>query len=363
MSNDKDTPKFQVYKYENMGGSGSPYLDMSDAYANNIGTVLSFEYEPTKKVVYFKAFITALNESFNTSYKTETVFGRVDPIHTFGNIQRNISFTFKIPAASSGEAFENLGNVQQLAQFMYPTYEEGYSTQANRISEPPLVRLKVMNIVQKSFNWPSAPSATASFDDYISTPVYAGNNQEVHSYASLLGTLNSISVDHNLGGTEGVIEKDQNVVLPKLITVTCDFTAIHEEDLGWESGGVEDMSVANIVRDAAASDPGMFSQQDFAASFANEAFPYGAVLAETQVAPAASSTENAAETQDRDGLPGTDQFLAEEEARMNATIVMPETVIIATPPASPSSWAGRLGAGWQADGKVAPLHRGYKFPD
>jgi len=67
-----------------MGGSGSPYLDMSDAYANNIGTVLSFEYVPTGKAVYFKAFITALNEAYNTSYSTESgLFGRIDPLHAF----------------------------------------------------------------------------------------------------------------------------------------------------------------------------------------------------------------------------------------------------------------------------------------
>jgi len=360
MSNDKDTPKFQVYKYETGSvGSGSPYLDMSDAYANNIGTVLSFEYEPTKKVVYFKAFITALNESFNTSYKTETVFGRVDPIHTFGNIQRNISFTFKIPAASSGEAFENLGNVQQLAQFMYPTYEEGYSTQANRISEPPLVRLKVMNIVQRPIGTGATNiSATGSFADYQTL----GHMPEPFpSTNGLLGTLNSISIDHNLGGEEGVIEKDQNVVLPKLITVTCDFTAIHEEDLGWEDGG-ESSDVPKAGPSAVGADDSILVTSPPRASFANEAFPYRAVLAETQVAPAASSTENAAETQAHADEPGYDAFLAGEEAKMNATIVMPETVIIATPPASPPSWASQLSRGWEADGKTAPLHRGYKFP-
>ena len=240
-----------------MKGKSSPYLDITDSYANNIQTFLSFEYVPTGRAVYFKAFITALNDSFNTSYKTEAVFGRIDPIHAFGNIQRSINFTFSIPAASSGEAFENLGNVQQLAQFMYPTYEEGHSKQANRISESPLIRLKIMNIIQKPSNSDATnTSATGSYIAYQSSP---------DTTTSLLGTLNSISIDHNLGGAEGVIEKGPNVVLPKLITVTCDFTAIHEEDLGWSAGDSSD------------------------ASFANEAFPYGAVLAETEVAPAAGT--------------------------------------------------------------------------
>jgi len=268
MANDTDTPKFQVYKYQDMKGKSSPYLDITDSYANNIQTFLSFEYVPTGRAVYFKAFITALNDSFNTSYKTEAVFGRIDPIHAFGDIQRSINFTFSIPAASSGEAFENLGNVQQLAQFMYPTYEEGHSKQANRISESPLIRLKIMNIIQKPSNSDATnTSATGSYIAYQSSP---------DTTTSLLGTLNSISIDHNLGGAEGVIEKGPNVVLPKLITVTCDFTAIHEEDLGWGASGTDDQWGWDAT----------FS------SFANEAFPYGAVLAETEVAPAASSQES-----------------------------------------------------------------------
>ena len=283
---------------------------MSDAYANNIETVLSFEYVPTGKAVYFKAFITALNEAYNTSYNTESgLFGRVDPIHTFSNIQRNISFTFKVPAASGGEAFENLGNVQQLAQFMYPTYED--SRRANTISESPLIRLKVMNIIQK----PSTSVATNT----SATGSYAAYQSSLDTTTSLLGTLNSISIDHNLGGAEGVIEKGENVVLPKLITVTCDFTAIHEEDLGWDAGGeaCPECDVITFFPEGANS---AHTLEVVSNTFANEAFPYGAVLAETQVAPAASSTENAAETQARDGLAGTEQFLAEEEAKLAASL-------------------------------------------
>ena len=300
MSNDKDTPKFQVYKYQEREGLASPYLDISDAYANNIETVLSFQYVPTGKVVYFKAFITALNESFNTSYKTETVFGRVDPIHTFSNIQRNMNFTFSIPAASSCEAFENLGNVQQLAQFMYPTYED--PTRANTISGPPLIRFKVMNII----------SSTPSF--HPDDGGYAAPFTSYRSYAAalgLLGTLNNISVDHNLGGEEGVIEKGQNVVLPKLITVTCDFTVIHEEDLGWDAGG-ESSDVPEEGPSAVGADGSILVTSPPRASFTNDAFPYGAVLAETEVAPAADTAwDDAFEN---------DAAIADLEADLNKTM-------------------------------------------
>jgi len=301
MSNDSDTPRFQVYKYQDMEGKSSPYLDISDAYANNIETVLSFEYVPTGKAVYFKAFITALNEAYNTSYNTESgLFGRVDPIHTFSNIQRNISFTFEIPAASGGEAFENLGNVQQLAQFMYPTYED--SRRANTISESPLIRLKVMNIIQK----PSTSVATNT----SATGSYAAYQSSLDTTTSLLGTLNSISIDHNLGGAEGVIEKGENVVLPKLITVTCDFTAIHEEDLGWEAGGEVCPECDDIIFFPEGAHLSGHTLEVVSNTFANEAFPYGAVLAEPQVAPAASSQQSPATVTQNANAAGSTQGTA-----------------------------------------------------
>ena len=138
-------PNFDYDRYDkNDSGLQSSH---SDAYANN-GFVISFYHMISKKHIRFKAFITTLNETYSPDYASETVFGRMDPIHTYKNTTRNISLAFKIPAASTGEAYENLAKAQTLIQMLYPAYTD--VNNALTVAQAPLVRLKVMNIIRKN---------------------------------------------------------------------------------------------------------------------------------------------------------------------------------------------------------------------
>ena len=109
-------------------------------------TVLSFEnVREGGKKVFFKAFITAFNETYTPNFNSTEVFGRTDPIQQYKNTTRNITLAWKLPAASESEAYENLGRAQSLIQMLYPTYLNVDS--ALTLSQAPLVRLKVMNLV------------------------------------------------------------------------------------------------------------------------------------------------------------------------------------------------------------------------
>jgi len=127
-----------------VGDISTYYTDGSDAYANQSKLFISFQHVPTERSVFFKAFITAFNEAYNCDWSSESLYGRADPIYMFKQTQRKITLAFKIPAASTSEAYENLGKVQQLVQFLYPSYVDIES--AATISQSPLVRLKVMNL-------------------------------------------------------------------------------------------------------------------------------------------------------------------------------------------------------------------------
>ena len=94
-----------------------------------------------------KAFITAFNDTFSPNYTPTEVFGRTDPIYQYKNTTRSITLAWKIPAASEGEAFENLSRVQKFLQMLYPSYTD--ANDALTLSETPLVRIKVMNLLQK----------------------------------------------------------------------------------------------------------------------------------------------------------------------------------------------------------------------
>jgi len=230
MADNEKKPGPPIFDSTKYAPTGKSYYPTTDAYANNKQTFISFYHVPSEEKVYFKAFITSFNESFSSDWTSEQVFGRADPIQTFKQNQRNISLNFKVPAAHEGEAYHNLGKIQKLIQFLYPTYTD--VAQANTITQSPLVRMKVMNLLSQ------APTSVDPGTD--ATTLY--NNYGTVTNAStadsgLLGVITNLTVNHNLEGDDGVIEKAQNTVLPKLLDVAVSFTVIHEHPVGWDESG------------------------------------------------------------------------------------------------------------------------------
>jgi hypothetical protein len=261
-----DSKIFNVnqYKSDTMTGTHqAEYADATDALANK-GLVISFQHVPSSTSVYFKAFITTFNESYTSDWATESVYGRTDPIQLFKQTQRKITLAFKVPCATLGEGYGNLAKVQQLLQFLYPSYEDPAS--ATTITQSPLVRIKVMNLLTKA----SAPAGDANTSP---GELYASYSSATDARLGLLGAIGNISVNHNIENPDlGVLEKGLSVagsqggmvgaILPRMIEISVDFTAIHETTLGW----------ANST------------------SFSNRGFPYGApASAEKTVAPAPSA--------------------------------------------------------------------------
>jgi len=204
--------------------------DGSDALANR-GFAISFQHLPSGKSVYFKAFITQFNESYTPDWTPETVYGRADPIYFFKNTTRSISLGFKIPAASEGEAYENLARVQELVQFLYPSYIDVQN--ANTISQAPLVRLKVMNLLRKSTTIDPVDAGVTLGSVSETFKAYTSTND---SSKGLLGVISNLAITHNLENeTHGVFEKAENTILPKLIDITMDFKPIHEHPVGWDA--------------------------------------------------------------------------------------------------------------------------------
>jgi|10_taG_2_1085330.scaffolds.fasta_scaffold30961_2 hypothetical protein len=274
-----DSDDFKPFNALQYGGelerSTHTFVDGSDAYANNHRTVISFLHQPSQNSVTFKAFISTFNETCNSDWASERVFGRADPIYMFRQTDRKISLAFKVPAASSGEAYENLGKLQLLAQFLYPAYKN--AAHAQTITQSPLIRIKFMNLLANRPGGPVATidgSATELYNEYV-TSANDGNPA-----TGLLGTISSLTFNHNLEGDIGAIDfKGSNTILPKMVDVALEFSVIHEPRIaqGWWS-----MS-ENIME----FDGG------------NSGFPYGAPLYEdpepAAPTPAAEETEAAAE--------------------------------------------------------------------
>jgi hypothetical protein len=256
------------------------YTDGSDFLANQQKLLVSFLHVPSGKAIFFKAFIVAFNEQYTSNWASEEVYGRNDPIHLFKNTSRKITLGLKVPAASESEAYENLGKIQRLTQFLYPNYTDVGS--ATTIAQSPLVRIKVMNLMQKS---PPSPDLDAiesqAYQDAVAAqprvgatfagpggavgtivgpgPVPESEKARLAAEASergtakglykmyksnpassegLLGVIENLAVNHNLETTEGAFVIQENTILPKLINIDLSFSVMHEEPLGWrESTG------------------------------------------------------------------------------------------------------------------------------
>ena len=217
------------------------FVDGSDSLANK-GMNIGFEHVPTGNKVAFKAFITSFNETYSSDWVSENVYGRGDPIHMFRNTSRNISLAWKIPAATEGEAYQNLERLQRFIQFLYPTYTNVQN--ASTINQSPLVRLKLMNLAQKS-------SYRDNFQGF-----YLNSTGDT---PGLLGIIKNVTIQHNLDGDAGVFEANAAPdshsaakILPKVIEVNMDFGVIHEHTMGWDTG----TGVFGSDSDAAASKNG-----------------------------------------------------------------------------------------------------------
>tara|TARA_Y100000034_G_C6894433_1_gene412069 strand:- start:424 stop:1608 length:1185 start_codon:yes stop_codon:yes gene_type:complete len=217
------------------------YVDGSDAYANLNKLFVSFQHAATGKSVFFKAFITAFNEAYSSDWTSESVYGRADPIYMFKQTQRKITLALKIPAASVSEGYENLGRIQMLTQFLYPNYETVSSAQT--ISQSPLVRLKVMNLLRNTNDAMTDQKVYGSDRLQAAGQVETdnrladyGNLQRWHSHDGLLGVIENLTVNHNLEGDDGSFVVGKGTVLPKFIDINLSFAPIHEHPLGWTKG-------------------------------------------------------------------------------------------------------------------------------
>ena len=296
-------PAFSVSRFQ--PELQNTYIPATDYYADQKGMHISFMHVPSNSVVSFKAFITAYNENFISNWTQEEVYGRADPIYMFKNTTRKITLAFKVPAASEGEAFQNLGRVQKLVQFLYPSYTtvDG-NVFAQTISQSPLVRMKMLNLGQSHVHGTGDYKSTQSeIESAFKTDEIAEVKESYrggltkamaevaaeadlspawpsYTYKSmtdkkvggeqspefgLLGIIDNLTVNHNLEGDDGAFEEGPGKILPKLIDVQISFAAIHEHVVGWQ----ENSSCEGTSR------------------FAGTAFPYSIDMEESLATPQA----------------------------------------------------------------------------
>lgn len=261
---------FYSKKYvNNTAEKDSPINDASDALGQ-AGYSIGFHHTISGKEVYFKAFLTAFNETYNSQWASETTYGRMDAIHMFKNTSRTITVAFKVPASTTGEAYENLARVQTLVQFLYPAYTNVGGAQT--IAQSPLVRLKIMNMVQNQAQ--STDIEPNNFESIIYDTYKRSTN--VGADKGLLGWMSGLTINHNLESDVGSFELQPQseqaengqykgsgaTILPKMIDINLDFTVIHEHALGWAGDTFSQQSFPYNAVEASGPDLSGFAGDD-----------------------------------------------------------------------------------------------------
>ena len=187
-------PKYHIS--DNMALNAKQYIETT-------GAKLEITSMATDYIVEFPAFLTDFSQTFDATWNTEDVYGRMDPIATYQGTKRTMSLGFDLPAGSINEAKDNLLNCAVLTKMVYPVYNS--HTENHILSKPPLVRVKFANLIE-------------------------------HQGSGLLGWITGLSWKPNLEMgmfTESSDEKKE--FFPKIIGISFSFNILHEQRLDQNS--------------------------------------------------------------------------------------------------------------------------------
>ena len=250
-------------KYFNHGMRGG-----TDSFVNRNGVYLEFFHLPTSNVVRFKAFITDYSEAYNVNFNEQDVYGRMDPIAIYEGTKRKINLGWTVVAESHAEAYENWKKVQQYVKMLYPSYKkfifDGKDTKrfsATTLAAPPLLKMRFMNLIAdasiEKLEKKGVVSNTSvnkgmvikkTLVDYL-----AGNAKDT----GLLVVPGSLNINTNWADRGGILSGGKRIdpvagsptmrpveyedyissdkfVLPLEVSLTSEFTVLHQHDLGTE---------------------------------------------------------------------------------------------------------------------------------
>lgn len=206
------------------GSSGDQYLSSKQG-----GYVLDFYSVATGRHVSFKGFITEFNDSFQASYNSESVYGRMDPIMTYQGTQRTINASFDVVAVNMEESVSNLARIENLVTLLYPKYNSSENGQGiETIQATPLIKVKFANMI-----------LDASSVEPVGRLFIDNDGREVGSAGSisakntgLLGAIEGFEYQPNFD--QGMFMTNNGKAFPKYVALSFSMTVLHTHKLGWD---------------------------------------------------------------------------------------------------------------------------------
>lgn len=221
----------------------------TSAVASDLFTIY-ITHLPTKATTTFSGYVTEFSDAFSSNWNEESVYGRMDPLATFQNTQREISLSFDIPSGDFEQAKHNLLQIDKLIQSLYPVYEGPERSQQNRLKAAPLIGMRFSNLMASSDNG-------LQLTGYLRGVTYAPDM----SYGGFASPATSLSVTKNRApandfflpdgpGTPPTVfnsttttESKTGFFIPKVVSMQLNYRVLHRHLTGfapqpgpWASG-------------------------------------------------------------------------------------------------------------------------------
>ncbi len=209
-------PTERIVFQEEEGTTFISSADPTDYLFNRKNLAITIQHIPTGHTVRFKALVKTFSDSFESSWNSEEVYGRMDPIQTFQGTKRIITLEWDVVSYDLKEAKRNLKSTDLLTNFLYPVYSEGDATS---ITAAPLLRVKLANLISH----PNFANKGASDKEGVET-------------SGLVARMDGFSYTPDFDA--GVFfEGNTNVTMyPQTISIQATFHILHTNKLGWAQG-------------------------------------------------------------------------------------------------------------------------------
>lgn len=215
-------PFKKSYNLKTFGDAATTPIRSQYELANLKKQLLKFEHIASGQKISFQAFLDSYSESYASNYNSTDVFGRMDSIKTFQNTKRTLTLGWVLASNSYDESEENLLRCQRLVQMLYPVYEDLYGEagiSATAMKAPPLVRVKLMNLVRD-----------------VSTKKDSPRGFEDGSGIGLIVTISSLGYNPDI--SNGTFDDPRpGVAFPKIIRLSMQCEVMHSHPLGFVQRG------------------------------------------------------------------------------------------------------------------------------
>lgn len=208
------------------------------------------QHLPTQQKVDFGGWVTEFSDQFSSNWEQETVYGRMDPLVTFNNTGRQISIGFDVVSGDTGQAIANLAAMNRLTQFLYPVYNiekhQKGDKKGTKISEPtgmgmqntlkaaPLIGMRWTNLMANPL---TGQQLIGFLDGFTYAPelqyggfILGGSVEEPLSQRE---SEERESAGLSNGNFEDDITRSTQSYIPKVVSVSLNYTVIHTHLMGW----------------------------------------------------------------------------------------------------------------------------------